>query len=97
MFNEKGVFMSSPLILESFFDKPIVAGYSLHSIFEYWWVGLIILIVAAVGLVATYFLLAWLFGRMKYKDGDKETVKGILQDTLKPSFFLEKTFNLIVD
>ena len=66
--------MSSPLILESFFDKPIVAGYSLHSIFEYWWVGLIILIVAAVGLVATYFLLAWLFGRMKYKDGDKETV-----------------------
>ena len=74
MFNEKGVFMSSPLILESFFDKPIVAGYSLHSIFEYWWVGLIILIVAAVGLVATYFLLAWLFGRMKYKDGDKETV-----------------------
>ena len=66
--------MSSVLILESFFDKPIIAGYSLHSIFEYWWIGLIILIVAAVGLVATYFLLTWVFGRMKYKEGDKETV-----------------------
>ena len=62
-------------ILESFFDKPFIAGgYSLHSIFEYWWLGLIILIVAAVGIVATYFLLSWLFGRMKYKEGDKETV-----------------------
>ena len=59
-------------ILESFLDKPIVAGYTLRQIFEYWWLGLIILIVAAVALVATYFLLAWLFGRMKFQDGDKE-------------------------
>ncbi len=62
-------------ILESFFDKPIIAGYSLRSIFEYWWIGLIILIVAAVALVGTYFLLAWLFGRMRFKDGDKEALK----------------------
>ena len=59
-------------ILESFFDKEIVAGYSLKSIFEFWWIGLIIIIVAAVGLVGTYFLLSWLFGRMKFKEGDKE-------------------------
>ncbi len=62
-------------ILESFFDKPIIAGYSLRSIFEYWWIGLIILIVAAVALVGTYFLLSWLFGRMRFKDGDKEALK----------------------
>lgn len=61
-------------ILESFFDKPIIAGYSLRSIFEYWWIGLIIIIVAAVALVGTYFLLNWLFGRMKFKEGDKETL-----------------------
>ena len=62
-------------ILESFFDKPIVAGYSLRSIFEYWWIGLIILIVGALAIVGTYFLLNWLFGRMKYKEGDKEAVE----------------------
>ena len=61
-------------ILESFFDKPIIAGYSLHSIFQYWWIGLIILIVGALAIVGTYFLLNWLFGRMKFKEGDKETV-----------------------
>ena len=62
-------------ILESFFDKPIVAGYSLRAIFEYWWLGLIILIVAAVAVVATWFLLAMLFGRMKFKEGDPEALK----------------------
>ena len=61
-------------ILESFLDKPFIAGYSLRSIFEYWWLGLIILIVAALAIVGTYFLLAWLFGRMEYQEGDKETV-----------------------
>ena len=61
-------------ILESFLDKPIVAGYSLRSIFEYWWIGLIILIVAALAIVGTYFLLSWLFGRMKFQDADKEKV-----------------------
>ena len=58
--------------MESFIDKPIVAGYSLRSIFEYWWIGLIVLVVAAIAAVATYVLLVWVFGRMKFKDGDKE-------------------------
>ena len=64
--------MFSLPILESIFDKPIVAGYSISSIFEYWWLGLIVVIVLAVLLLATYFLLAWLFGRMRFKDDDKE-------------------------
>ena len=62
------------LFLNSFIDEPIVAGYSLRAIFQYWWIGLIILIVAIVGVLATYFLLAWLFGRLKFKDEDKETM-----------------------
>ena len=62
-------------ILESFFDKPLIAGYSLASIFQYWWIGLIIIIVAAVALVGVYFLLNWLFGRMRFKEGDKEALK----------------------
>ena len=62
-------------VLESFLDKPIIAGYSLRSIFEYWWIGLIILIVAAIAIVATYFLLVWLFGRMRFKEGDKEALQ----------------------
>ena len=66
-------------ILESFLDKPFIAGYSLRSIFEYWWIGLIILIVAAVALVGTYFLLNWLFGRMKFKDPDKEALQNYKQ------------------
>ena len=61
-------------ILESFLDKPIVAGYSLRSIFEYWWIGLIILIVAIVAILGTYFLLNWLFGRMKFNEGDRESL-----------------------
>ena len=68
----KGVYMLKLFILESFIDKPIVAGYSLRSIFEYWWIGLIVLIVAALAAGATYFLLAWLFGRMRFKEGDRE-------------------------
>ena len=62
-------------ILESFLDKPIVAGYSLRSIFEYWWLGLIVLIVAAIAVVGTWFLLAMLFGRMKFKEGDPEALQ----------------------
>ena len=60
--------------LESFFDKAIIAGYSLKSIFQYWWIGLIILIVAALAIVGTYFLMVWLFGRMKFKDQDKQAM-----------------------
>ena len=81
--------------LESFIDKQIVAGYSLRQIFEYWWIGLIVLIVAALALVGTYFLLVWLFGRMKFKEGDKEALnnyrkapkeekKGLEQQSEKP-------------
>ena len=66
--------MLNLFILESFLDKPFIAGYSLRSIFEYWWLGLIILIVAAVGIVATYFLLSWLFGRMRFQEGDQEAL-----------------------
>ena len=66
--------MLNLFILESFFDKPIVAGYSLRAIFEYWWLGLILLIVIAILAVGTWFLLAMLFGRMKFKEGDKEVL-----------------------
>ncbi len=62
-------------ILESFLDKPIVAGYTLRQIFEYWWLGLIILIVAAIAIVGTWFLLAMFFGRMKFKEGDPEALQ----------------------
>ena len=66
-------------ILESIFDKPFIAGYSLRSIFEYWWIGLIVLIVAAVALVGTYFLLNWLFGRMKFQDPDRQAMDNYRQ------------------
>ena len=63
-------------LLESFWDKAIFpGGYSLHAIFEYWYFGLIVIIVLAVGLVATYFLLSWLFGRMRFNEEDKEVFK----------------------
>ena len=71
--------MLNLFILESFLDKPIIAGYSLRSIFEYWWLGLIVLIVAAVAAVATWFLLAMLFGRMRFQDGDQETLDNYKQ------------------
>ena len=64
-------------ILESFLDKPIVAGYSLRSIFEYWWIGLIIILVAAIALVATYLVLGVFLGRMKFKEGDKEALANL--------------------
>ena len=61
-------------VLESFWEKEIVAGYSLGSILEYWWIGLIILIVAAVLLIGSYVLLVWFLGRMRFKDEDKKTM-----------------------
>ena len=66
--------MLNLFILESFIDKPIVAGYSLRSIFEFWWIGLIVLIVIAIAAVATWFLLAMLFGRMKFKQEDQQSL-----------------------
>ena len=56
-------------------DKPFIAGYTLRQIFEYWWLGLIILIVAAVALVSFYFFMNWLFGRMRFKEEDKEALR----------------------
>ena len=63
------------LFLNSFIDEPFIAGYSLRAIFQYWWIGIIVLIVAVIGVLATYFLLAWLFGRLRFKDDDKETMQ----------------------
>ena len=67
--------MLSLPVLESFLDKPFIAGYSLRSIFEYWWLGLIILIVAAVAIVVTYVLLGLVFGRLRFKEEDKEALQ----------------------
>ena len=78
-------------VLTSFIDKPIIAGYSLRSIFEYWWIGLIVFIVAIVGALTAYFLLAWLFGRMKFKEGDKETIKQYKQSDRKTKKEMAKT------
>ena len=61
-------------VLESFLDKEVIAGYTWGNILEYWWIGLIIIIVAAIGLVGTYFLLTHLFGRKKFKEGDQEAL-----------------------
>ena len=62
-------------ILESLWDKEVAAGYTVGAIFEYWWLGLIILISLFVALIATYFLLAWFFGRMRFKEEDKEAIQ----------------------
>ena len=75
--------MSRLLILDSFWDTEVAAGYTIRSIFEYWWVGLIVLVVAAIGLAGAYFLLNWLFGRMKFKEGDQAVVDNY-QKTPKP-------------
>ncbi len=59
-------------ILESWLDKEVTAGYTWGNILEYWWIGLIIIIVAAVGLVGSFVLLKLVFGKMKFKEGDQE-------------------------
>ena len=56
--------------LESIFDKPIIAGYSINSFA--WWVDIIVIIVALLLIGGFYFLLVWLFGRMKFTPEDKE-------------------------
>ena len=60
------------LFLDSFIDKPFVAGYSLKAIFEYWWNGLIVILAVLIVVGVLYFVFAWLLGRMKFKDEDKE-------------------------
>ena len=64
--------MSRLFIMDSIFDQPIVAGYSLKAIFEYWQYGLIIIIALLVVAAALYFVFAWLLGRLKFKEEDKE-------------------------
>ena len=59
-------------ILESFLDKEVAAGYTWGNILEYWWVGLIIIIVAAAALVGSFVLLKLVFGKMRFKEGDQE-------------------------
>ena len=59
-------------ILESWLDKEVAAGYTWGNILEYWWIGLIILIVAAAGLVGAFVLLKLVFGKMRFKEGDQE-------------------------
>ena len=63
-------------LLESFWDKAIFpGGYSLSAIFEYWWLGLILLGVIALIGVSCYFFLNWLFGRMRFTEEDKMAFK----------------------
>ena len=64
--------MPKLFILDSVFDQPIVAGYSLKAIFEYWQYGLIIVIALLFVAGGLYFVFAWLLGRLKFKDEDKE-------------------------
>ena len=45
--------MSFLRILESFFDETQIAGYSLSTLLEYWWVGAIVVGVGAGAIVAT--------------------------------------------
>ena len=45
--------MSFLKVLESFFDETQIAGYSLSSLLEYWWVGAIVVGVGAAGVVTT--------------------------------------------
>ena len=68
-------------ILESFLDKEVAAGYTWGSILEYWWIGLIIIIVAAVGLVGSFVLLKLVFGKMRFKGDDEQKFVDYLNGT----------------
>ena len=67
--------MRSLVILASFLDQPFIAGYSLRSIFEYWWLGLIVIGVGAVGIGTTYALKAHVFGKSKFTGGEDEILR----------------------
>ena len=59
----------------SFWDDGIFpGGYSLRDILEFWWLGLILLITVTTLILGSYFFLNWLFGRMKFKEGDQEAL-----------------------
>ena len=57
-------------ILESFWDKPIIAGYALSS-FK-WWLGILIFIAIHLVVAGLYFLFIVILGYFKFKDEDKE-------------------------
>ena len=78
-------------ILEAFWDTPFIAGYSLGSFS--WWVDIIVLIIIVVLVGTLYFLLAWLFGRMKFQEGDKETLANYRNADRKEKKEIAKTAN----
>ena len=66
--------MPNLLIFESLVDKEIFGGYSLSS-FD-WWVDFIVLGIAALIVGGIYFCLEWGFGRLQFKEDDKEKLDG---------------------
>ena len=66
--------MPNLFIFESFVDKEIFGGYSLSS-FD-WWVDFVVIVIAAVIIGGIYFCLEWGFGRLQFKEGDKEKLDG---------------------
>ena len=66
--------MPNLFIFTSFVDKEIFGGYSLSS-FD-WWVDFIVLGIAILIVGGIYFCLEWGFGRLQFKEGDKERLEG---------------------
>ena len=66
--------MPNLLIFESFVDKEIFGGYSLSS-FD-WWVDFIVIGIAILIVGGIYFCLEWGFGRLQFKEDDKEKLDG---------------------
>lgn len=59
-----------PNIFESFWDKPIIAGYSISSFA--WWLDIFIIIGIVVVIGGFYFLFVWLFGRLRMNKEQKQ-------------------------
>ena len=60
----------NPNIFESFWDKPIIAGYSISSFA--WWLDIFIIIGIVVVIGGFYFLFVWLFGRLRMNKEQKQ-------------------------
>ena len=82
--------MRSLVILTSFLDQPFVAGYSLRSIFEYWWLGLIVIGAGAVGIGTTYALKAHVFGKSKFTGGEDEILRDYKSASRKEKKLMKK-------